>query len=125
MEIKDENSEVEIYIKNNIIDFELKKKEIRIDLLFVEGQMKEENPQKDRQKYRESQDILKSLNLKTEKFKKGNWLIMSKDKNIHNISGKKDFWLNNFIKYMITMLKSGEYQNSKFWGIKEKLNKEI
>lgn len=89
--------------------------------MLLVGQMKEEKLQRDEQ----NQDILKFLNLNIENFKKGNWSIMSKDKNIHNVSGKKDFWLNNFIKYIITMLKSGEDKNSKFSGIKEKLNKEI
>lgn len=64
------------------------------------------------------------MNLKIENFKEGNWSIMSKDKNIYNISGKKDFWL-NLIKYMIAMLKSGENKNSNCSEIKEKLNKEI
>lgn len=59
-----------------------------------------------------------SLNLKIQNFKKEKWSIMSRDKNIHNIFGKKDFWANNFVKH-ITVLKSGK-ESSKFVGNKGK-----
>lgn len=36
---------------------------------------------------------------------------MSKDKNIHNRVGQKDFWPNNFIKCVITVLKNEEDNN--------------
>lgn len=52
-------------------------------------------------------------------FKKENWSIMSRDKNIHSIFGKKDFWPNNFVKCMITVLKNGK-DSSKFVGNKVK-----